>query len=565
MRISLLCPNPDETKYRQLTNDTIHDLGLDMLCSALTAKPDESKRILRIMSQLSSEPAVCSYRAEIFDDLYNNKSLRENLMNVLDKISFLKEYGSYRHSFEESNASVWELMHRLGELKDYIGYVEALSACFEGTDVKSEGLIKLKDEVQRMYSDRGFAELKKDIESLRANTDNIKSVTVGINLNERFETESIGVVSINNKSFGKAGIIGAFSDFIQTRDNIKDGNEWDGDYKFQPFSGNGVDIEKTMERVGKFSAAVANPLMATTLAKVPEGDPAGDISRYMDKVTNRMLFLSVRRLKEVLNSYAMLSITSLTDLIPELLYYVRWVEYIEKLKAKGYLFCKPEAVNTSKHMAAVDLYNLKLAFFESKEHETIVTNNLTFDENHLVYILTGANRGGKTTITQAVGIMFVLAQGGIYVPAGEFRYTPVDNIFTHFPADEEKTMDLGRLGEECRRFRDIFRESTENSLLLLNETFSTTSFEEGYLIAVDAVKAILHKGVRTIYNTHMHKLGCDVPELNKGDVKGKACSLIMRTEAGERSYKVDIAPPEGMSYARDIAEKYGVTLEKLME
>ena len=215
-------------------------------------------------------------------------------------------------------------------------------------------------------------------------------------------------------------------------------------------------------------------------------------------------------------------------------------------------------------MKARGLYNLKLAI-SSNHSEEIVYNDLDFDADHTVYILTGANRGGKTTITQAVGLLFVLAQSGIYVPASSFEYKPVDNILTHFPADEDKTMDLGRLGEECVRFKELYTESTEDSLMLLNETFSTTSFEEGYYIARDSVRAILKKGTRTIYNTHMHKLAYDVDTLNEGDVKVKASSLIVKNEGPKRSFKVEVAPPEGMSFAKDIAEKYGVTYEMLTE
>ena len=98
----------------------------------------------------------------------------------------------------------------------------------------------------------------------------------------------------------------------------------------------------------------------------------------------------------------------------------------------------------------------------------------------------------------------------------------------------------------------------------MNETFSTTSFEEGYFIAKDCEKAILEKGIRTIYNTHMHKLAFEIDELNAASCKSKAASLVVRTgEGGTRSYKVEIAPPEGMSYANDIARKYGVTYEML--
>jgi DNA mismatch repair ATPase MutS len=159
----------------------------------------------------------------------------------------------------------------------------------------------------------------------------------------------------------------------------------------------------------------------------------------------------------------------------------------------------------------------------------------------------------------------VLAQSGIYVPGDSFKFVPVDCIFTHYPADEDKTMDLGRLGEECRRFKDIFSAATKNSLLLLNETFSTTSFEEGYYIARDSVRAILAKGIRTIYNTHMHKLAMEIDKLNEGTKDAKAASLVVESEGGRRSFKVSVKKPEGRSYAEDIAVKYGVTYEQLLK
>lgn len=62
-------------------------------------------------------------------------------------------------------------------------------------------------------------------------------------------------------------------------------------------------------------------------------------------------------------------------------------------------------------MQARGIYNLKLAVFETEESGNIVPNDMDFDRNRRMYILTGANRGGKTTITQAVGQLFVLAQG----------------------------------------------------------------------------------------------------------------------------------------------------------
>ena len=51
--------------------------------------------------------------------------------------------------------------------------------------------------------------------------------------------------------------------------------------------------------------------------------------------------------------------------------------------------------------------------------------------------------------------------------------------------------------------------------------------------------------------------------INTGEAEGKAVSLVAETREGKHSFRVVIAPPEGQSFARDIAEKYGVTYESL--
>ena len=230
--------------------------------------------------------------------------------------------------------------------------------------------------------------------------------------------------------------------------------------------------------------------------------------------------------------------------------------------AAGWVFSRAQALE-GMVLCARGFYNLKLV--NAIKPEETVKNDLDFDDDKRMYILTGANRGGKTTITQAVGQLYVMAQGGVFIPGESMEYGPVDHICTHFPADEDKTLDYGRLGEECRRFRELYTESTPYSLMLLNETFSTTSFEEGYEIALDACRALLKKGLRTLYNTHMHKLASDLHKINGDQSKGRAYSLVAASKNGQRSFKVQIGPPEGTSLAHDIAEKYGVTYEQLTD
>ena len=557
--ISIIFPEGSYDNCKVLSEAAVHDLGLDSVCRKLSNKPLEQNLILNIMSRICSDPNVVQFRLDVFEDIYNNPDFRNRMLEILDKIDFLKNYGSFRRDNEETSGT-WDLIHRLEEIRDYIGYVEALQECLGNANIKSQGLTGLMAYIDKIYKDNAFKELKQDVENLKANTSNLKSVTVGINLNERFEAKEIGLISINSKAFTKSSVLENFTTRLSNRDNLNPDENWDGNTRFQTFSTSSSKADGFMGMV-KARAMLTNPILAMSLANVSDGDMSKDVTSHMDRITDHMLSKTVKNLKEVLNKYVGLSIMNITALIPEFLYYVRWAEYIKRHTDGGYVFCKAE-LSDEKRMQARDFYNLKLADFVGKKDD-IVTNDLDFDDDKSLYILTGANRGGKTTITQAVGLLYVLAQGGIFVPAEQFGFTPVDNIFTHYPADEDKTLDYGRLGEECKRFRELFAQCSADSLLLLNETFSTTSFEEGFFIAKDAVRAILKKGTRCIYNTHMHKLASDIKDLNAEGAKAKAASLVALSDGGKRSFKVKVAPPQGMSYARDIAEKYGVTYEML--
>ena len=581
---SILYPDT-KSEYKVISAVTLHDLGMDQICKQLSAKTSVQNLILNIMSKITDDPYVTQYRCDVFEDILLNRKMREDMLEILGRIDFLKEYGGFQREYDEG-ASMWELMHRLDEIKDYIDCVDALFHCLSSAQIQSEGLRGLYDYVNGIYSDHGFAELKKDILALKATTSNLKSITVGINLNERYEADGIGLLSVNSRYFTKSGILSNFYEKLIAKDQLDDATEWDGNFKFHPFGTGDALGEKLDESAKTMEKMTRSRKIGMT--SVPENDQTKDITKYMDRIVNHMLSGMVKRLKDTLNRYVSITITDMTDLIPEFMYYIHWAEYIERYMESGASFCKPamcsdagaalngaernrEGTETTdfgdcgRSMKASGLYNIRLVAMPSEERGEIVVNDLDFDEMHRVYILTGANRGGKTTITQAIGQLFVLAQGGIYVPARSFAFSPVDMIFTHFPADEDKTMDLGRLGEECKRFREMYRSATKHSLLLLNESFSTTSFEEGYYIARDAVKAILYKGIRTIYNTHMHKLAFDIDEINQGQTDGSACSLTVVAEGGKRSYKVELGPPAGKSFADDIAKKYGVTFELLKE
>ncbi len=565
---SLMQPAHTDVKYHRLPDQVMHDLGLEAFCNATSDDAIERRMITNVLSQMTDDADVAAYRRKIFVDILRLPELRKTLMELFDRIQFMKDFSSM-HKTSDEELGLSHLFRRLDDLDSYIKTVETLRDCLSDERIQSEGLTRLRDYISRLYEDACFAEMKKDIADLKMSASDVQSVTLGINVNERFEAVSIGLVSINKKPFKKSGIVSNFADAIAAKDKLRDTADWDGDLHYQL-----IDTEEKSGVIGRMKnqvdvlsgKAVFDALSGanSTLVNTKADAVTSSSTYYLDTVVNKMLGSLVKKLRDTLTRYADVAIVNVSGLVPEFIYYIRCAEFISKLMDKGCVFCEAQPENAGETtMSAKGFYNLKLAMNMENVSE-IVPNDLIFDEKHTVYILTGANRGGKTTITQAVGQLFVLAQGGLFVPAESFRYVPCDCIYTHFPADEDKTMNLGRLGEECIRFKEMFSEATGRSLLLLNETFSTTSFEEGYYIARDSVKALLTRAVRTIYNTHMHKLGEDADELTRESTGAGAASLIMRTEDGKRSFKVALAQPEGSSYAKDIAEKYGVTYDMLV-
>ena len=203
--------------------------------------------------------------------------------------------------------------------------------------------------------------------------------------------------------------------------------------------------------------------------------------------------------------------------------------------------------------------------------EDIIPNDIYFDEtaeNAMIYVLTGPNRGGKSVITCAIGLCQAMLQLGMYLPAKVCEISPADGIFTHFPTGADDTIDKGRLGEECARLGEIFDAVTAHSLVLLDESLSSTgSFEASY-IAAEVLAGLSQAGCRCLFATHLHELAQEIDRINaeasqSGGVK--IDTLVAGIEEGKRSFRIVRAKPDGKSYARDIAERYGLTYQNILE
>ena len=541
---SLFYPMNYEKSPLSMSSEAINDLSLDFIVSAITKDEFEQNIIKQLMTQIECSEELIKYRCDVFEDFLRIPKLRSNLTSLLEMLGELREIEKFKKDSDAS--SLWQLVNRMREINRYIDCIKELRSTLDGMDIRSQGLITLRELVGKIYEDGSFEPLQQDMEELFKKVRQLRSVTIGVNLDDMLRPVRAGILSLNGKEFTDSGVLKRFMAMSAKKD------------------GSGIQPNDDYAHLKTFHAA-ASKEFKLAYDDTPTG--ADRLSDSIKFVVTDILDKITRNIKDVLRKHVNVSGYAFISLIPEIIFYIRWAELIEKIQAKGLPLCKAEILPVEERCIRTrDIYNLKLAIkIVSGEELKIVTNDLDFDDDiGRIFILTGPNRGGKTTITQALGIAVLMAQCGIYVPCSSLKLSPCDNIYTHFPADENETVDLGRLGEESSRLAEIFSKATSKSMLLLNESLATTNVTEGMYIATDVLKAMRYLGVRCIFNTHMHELAANVDKMNHA-VKGSAKIESMGTgiEKGLRSLKVSVNPPQGLSYAKDIAQQYGVTFEKI--
>ena len=134
-------------------------------------------------------------------------------------------------------------------------------------------------------------------------------------------------------------------------------------------------------------------------------------------------------------------------------------------------------------------------------------------------IVTGANQGGKSTFLRSIGIAQVMMQGGLMVTAEQFKSGLFPRLYMHFTRREDSAMNSGRLDEELNRMNKIVENLKETApaetgekdkkkygagaMILLNESFATTTEKEGSVIAYDIIRALGETGVKILTVTHL--------------------------------------------------------------
>ncbi len=531
------------------------DLGLDALASALSIEPRYSDAAKTILGTLCDQPDVIRYRHDVLDDFLNCPGLATALEAQLPSLAQLGYIGD-AHRAQETQ--LHQAVSRLGELELYVECVKQFKALLvaAGENLQSPALRRLRDVLIAREADPSFQALAAELPALGVAVRSIRSVTIGINLDPQLLPVEATLLAINAQRFKGA------SASVSLLGKLLGANSSD-DYQ-------GI-------------AQLHSVPLATARSGIPlsNGQHAYPLLVPLFKDINDVLESVAKPVLKALTRYIKHNGQFLTALEAQIAFYLGAAKLIERLRTAGLPICRPEVLPVDERICAVkDAYNINLALRLLDRQPgmnlsaQIITNDVDFGAEGRIFILTGPNQGGKTTYTQAAGLLQLLCQAGLYVPGSSARISPVDAIFTHFPVEERPSLEAGRLGEEVKRLGDIFTRATRHSLVLLNESLSSTSPGEGLYLARDVVRALKLLGTRVIFATHLHELAADLAAFNAAHAgDSKVVSLVARSvkdavagtdaDSARRTYKIQPGPPEGLSFARDIAARYGLSFEQL--
>ena len=248
-------------------------------------------------------------------------------------------------------------------------------------------------------------------------------------------------------------------------------------------------------------------------------------------------------------------IKAFAGLLPQLIFYINYIEFIKLFESHGIKACRPEFDNIYQARGCASASLAVKFYYEELDINIIVRNNIKLPAGGK-FILSGPNQGGKTIYLKQLGLTAYLAKCGCYVLCESCKLPFYDKIFTHFM--QKEILGKSRLAEEIERIEaDIMTSITRDSLVLLNESFTSTRRKDSVKICLHYLKKFDAAGCSVGFVSHFYEL----PEIY-GDIISLRSSI---SENGERTYNIIEQQGDGLAYALDISRSCGTTYEQLSE
>ncbi len=138
---------------------------------------------------------------------------------------------------------------------------------------------------------------------------------------------------------------------------------------------------------------------------------------------------------------------------------------------------------------------------------SVVPLDIRFPDEALVVLISGPNAGGKTVVLKTLGLLALMFNAGMYVPAASGTRLPVfKQVFADIGDEQSLDSDLSSFTAHVGRLKEILDRADSESLVLIDEIGSSTAPEEGAALAVAVLEALRDRGVKSVVTTHFGAL-----------------------------------------------------------
>jgi DNA mismatch repair protein MutS len=503
---SILFERPDERPAIDGLGepDFFVDLNLDQVLASMTAGRDEYD-LKAFFSMPLHDVAGVHYRHEVLHDLEKAE--------VLASIArFATEMGRMRqhfHAVENRHYALQKQAWFLDAVEIYCGAVRSLADELASVDVASHGFHGLRRYLAEYVASEPFMSLAAET---RARKDELAAIRYAIRI------------------YGARVTVSRY--------------EGEADYS--------AEVEETF---AKFQQGAGT----SYLVRLPDYP---DMNHVEAQILERVAWLhpdAFGALADFCARHADFLDATIATFDREVQFYLAYLELIGRLRAAGLPFCYPHVSARSKEIAAKDTFDIALANKLVPAGGTVVGNDFDLAGPERVFVVSGPNNGGKTTFARTFGQLHHLASLGLLVPGAEARLFLPDRIYTHFEREEDIETLRGKFDDELVRVHRILEQATSDSVIVMNESFNSTTLNDALFVGTEVMQEILELGCLGVYVTFVD----EIASLSEATVS--MVSQIVPENPAERTFKVIRKPAGGLAYAWAIADKYGLTFERLME